>query len=92
MSLNKTQPFGLCQAEIIVIKAKFNTQSIKKGSDIMKQTQITNEDKKKIIDLYFNKMYNYEELEIKFRHKYTYRQFKSVIDEHYKNYKGHTYN
>ena len=53
---------------------------------------ITDEDKKKIIDLYFNKMYNYEELDIKFKHKYTYRQFKSVINEHYKNYQGHTYN
>lgn len=53
---------------------------------------ITDEDKKKILDLYFKRMYTYEELDIKFKHKYTYRQFKAVIDEHYDSYKGHTYN
>lgn len=56
------------------------------------ETIITEQDKTKIIDLYFNKMYNYEELEAKFKHKYTHRQLKSVIDQHYKDYKGHTYN
>lgn len=53
---------------------------------------ITEQDKAKIIDLYFKKGYNYTELDIKFKHKYTYRQFKSVINEYYDNYKGPTYN
>lgn len=45
---------------------------------------MTEKDKQKIIALYFERMYNYEELEKYFNNKYTYREIKAVITEYYK--------
>jgi hypothetical protein len=47
---------------------------------------MTEKDKQKIIDLYFEKRYNYEELEKHFNNKYTYREIKAVINEYYQAY------
>ena len=46
---------------------------------------MTIEDKNIILDLYFEKMYNYEMILKRFKKKYTYKEIKVVIDEQYKN-------
>ena len=51
-------------------------------------TPITEKDKVKIIDLYYNHMYNYAELEKYFKYKYKEAQLRTVITDSYKNYKG----
>ena len=45
--------------------------------------EITKEDKEKIIYLYFDKLYSYEEMENYFNKKYTYHQLKEVINAVY---------
>lgn len=37
-----------------------------------------------IYDLYFDKMYNYEQILKHFKNKYTYKEIKDVIDERYR--------
>lgn len=44
------------------------------------------EEKTKIWNLYFYKMYSYADLEKHFKGKYTYSQLKSIIIERYKMY------
>lgn len=51
---------------------------------------ITNKDKDKILDLYFNAMYNQEKIQNYFKNKYTISQIRTIIHTSYKNYKGTT--
>ena len=44
---------------------------------------ITEEIEKKILDLYFDKMYSYSEIMAYFKNKYTYPQIKKVINKRY---------
>lgn len=50
--------------------------------------QMTEKDKKKILDLYYNSMYNEASIEQYFNGKYYNSQIKQVIRDSYKDYKG----
>lgn len=51
---------------------------------------VTEKDKARILDLYYNSMYNEDSIEQYFKGKYRNSQIKTVIQESYKNYTGHT--
>lgn len=51
---------------------------------------VSYKDKKEIWDLYFNKFYSYDELEFRFKGKYSYAQLKDIIRERIRNYNGDT--
>lgn len=51
---------------------------------------ITEKDRKKILDLFYNSMYNEASLEEYFKGKYHNSQIKQVIRDSYKNYTGVT--
>ena len=50
--------------------------------------EVTEKDKKKILDLYYESMYNEASIENYFKGKYYNSQIKQVIRDSYKNYKG----
>ena len=50
--------------------------------------EVTEKDKKKILDLYYESMYNEASLEAYFKGKYYNSQIKQVIRDSYKNYTG----
>ena len=50
--------------------------------------EVTEKDKKKILDLFYNSMYNEASLEEYFKGKYYNSQIKQVIRDSYKDYKG----
>ena len=52
--------------------------------------EVTEKDKKKILDLFYNSMYNEASLEEYFKGKYYNSQIKQVIRDSYKNYTGAT--
>ena len=45
---------------------------------------MTEKDKKKIIELFFDKVYNYERIELYFNKKYTYNEIRKVVRDYYK--------
>lgn len=52
--------------------------------------EITEEDKLKIFDLFFEKMYNIERIEAEFKGKYKYSQIASLTRKKIGDYNGHT--
>ena len=52
--------------------------------------EISNEDRKKICDLFFFQRYSHEDLEKYFNYKYKYSQIKSVISKRLSEYNGKT--
>lgn len=44
---------------------------------------MTDQVEKKILDLYFNKMYSYSEIMVYFKNQYSYPQIKKVINNQY---------
>ena len=50
--------------------------------------EVTEKDKKKILDLFYNSMYNESSLEEYFKGKYRNSQIKQVIRDSYKDYTG----
>lgn len=52
--------------------------------------EINEEDRKVILDLFFNKMRKLEMIEDHFKGKYTYREIKNVTRERIRGYNGNT--
>lgn len=52
--------------------------------------EITEEDKLKIFDLFFEEMYDIEQIEAEFKGKYKYSQISSLIHKRIGEYNGHT--